>query len=135
MSTLVLYDGVCGFCDTTVQWLLGVDRRAALRFAPLQGPTAAAVRARHPEWPDGLDSIVLVEGEGPSEQVSFHARAVFRICARLGWPWRALGWLTVLPPFLTDPAYRAFARIRYRVFGKLDACRLPRPEERARFLP
>ena len=135
MSTLVLYDGVCGFCDRTVQWLLDVDHSRVLTFAPLQGDTAAAIRTRHPEWPGDLDSIVLVEGSGSDERVSFHTRAVFGICARLGWPWRALGLLRWVPSFVADPFYKAFARVRYRIFGTLDACRMPRPDERARFLP
>jgi predicted DCC family thiol-disulfide oxidoreductase YuxK len=133
--TIVLYDGLCGFCDQTVQWLLDADRRGALRFAALQGETAAAVRARHPEWPENLDSIVLVEGEGATERIALHSRAIFRICSHLGWPWRAAAVLAWIPAVLTDPAYKAFARIRYRIWGRLEACRLPRPEERARFLP
>ncbi|MFN7143631.1 MAG: thiol-disulfide oxidoreductase DCC family protein, partial [Myxococcota bacterium] len=57
---IVLYDGLCGFCDASVQWLLKRDKDAKFRFAALQGETAAQILARHPELPKGLDSIVLV---------------------------------------------------------------------------
>jgi len=135
-SPLVLYDGLCGFCDVSVQWTLAHDPTGVFRFAPLQGPTATAILARHPEVPPDLDSILLVEvGPDGTEAVRWHSSAIFRICAGLDGPWRFLSWLGVLPRPLTDLGYRLFARLRYRVWGRLDACRIPTPTERARFLP
>ncbi len=132
---LVLYDGRCGFCDVSVQWLLEHDPSGQFQFAALEGETAAAVLQRHPLPPD-LDSIVLVETDGDgNERISVHSTAIFRICRRLNGPWRAIAWLGVLPRALTDLGYRLFARHRYRVWGRLDACRLPQPNERSRFLP
>ncbi|MES2641522.1 MAG: DCC1-like thiol-disulfide oxidoreductase family protein [Myxococcota bacterium] len=132
---IVLYDGLCGFCDASVQWILRTDTSARYRFAALQGDTAAAILARHPEIPQGLDSILLVEPDGTGERVSWHSAAIFRLCAGLPGPWRALAWLGFLPRFLTDLGYRAFARIRYLVWGRRESCRIPSPGERARFLP
>ena len=132
---LVLYDGLCGFCDGAVQWLLSRDKAGNLTYAPLQGETAAAVRARHPELPDQLDSIIFVEQDGAHERVYWYSRAAFRIATYLPSPWRALRLLGLIPRFLTDLGYRIVAKARYRIWGRLDACRLPSPEERARFLP
>lgn len=129
---LVLYDGLCGFCDVSVQWLLRHDPAGRLRFAPLQGETAAGILARHPELPSGLDSMVYVEG---GERVSWYSGAAFGILRVLPGAWRALSVFSVLPRWLTDLAYRLFARFRYRVWGRLDACRIPTPADRARFLP
>jgi predicted DCC family thiol-disulfide oxidoreductase YuxK len=131
---LVLYDGFCGFCDRMVRWLLDRDR-GRLAYAPLQGPTAAELRARHPEIPEALETLIYVEtGENGFETVSMRSEAVFRLAAQLAPPWNALAWLRWLPRPLTDLAYRSFARHRYRLFGRLDDCRLPSPEERSRFL-
>lgn len=132
---LLLFDGVCGFCDGAVRWLLAHDPVGRLHFAPLQGETAAALRARHPEIPDDLDTAVLVESLPGGERIHLRARAVVGTLALLGAPWRWLAALRVLPDRWLDAAYRAFAGRRYRWFGRLDACRLPTPEERARFLP
>lgn len=133
---MVLYDGECGFCDLSVQWLLDHDRDARLVFAPLQGPTAAAVKERQPHWPADLDSLVLVDvGRDGRERVAWHSGAVLGICAYLPWPWRLALVLRIVPAPLRDLCYRAFARIRYRVFGRVESCRLPTPGERARFLP
>jgi len=131
---VVLFDGACAFCDAAVRWLVRRDPEARLRFAPLQGETAARLRTRHPEIPDGLATLVYVEGSGPGERVHLRSEAVFRACAAIsGTP----GWVGVaaqLPRAATDLGYRIFARLRYRVFGRLDACRVPGPGERARML-
>lgn len=58
----MLYDGVCGLCSRTVRWLIAHDRDGALRFAPLQGSTTAALRATYPGIPQNLDSVVLIDG-------------------------------------------------------------------------
>jgi predicted DCC family thiol-disulfide oxidoreductase YuxK len=131
---LVLFDGVCGFCDRAVRWLLERDRFEHLHFAPLQGETAAALRRRHPEIPEDVDAIVYVETGASGESVHLRSDAVFRVVAELTGPWRRLAWLRWLPRPLMDWGYRLFARHRYRLFGKLDACSAPLPGERARFV-
>lgn len=131
---LVLFDGVCGFCDRAVVWLLARDRERRLHFAPLQGETAAALRARHPEIPDDIDTLVYVEADASGERVSLRSEAVFRVLAELPRPWRALAGLRWLPRSFTDWAYRVFARNRYRLFGRRDACVVPEAEDRARLI-
>ena len=131
---LVLFDGVCGFCDRAVRWLLERDRFEQLHFAPLQGETAAALRRRHPEIPEDVEAIVYVETDASGERVHLRSDAVFRVAAELAGPWRRLAWLRWLPRSLSDWGYRVFARHRYRLFGKRDACSAPRPDERARFV-
>jgi predicted DCC family thiol-disulfide oxidoreductase YuxK len=131
---IVLYDGLCGFCDASVQWTLQHDPDAVFRFAPLQGEVAQAILARHPEIPPGLDSILLVEPTPDGERVSWRSRAVFRVLARLPGAWRHLAALGTLPAFLTDLGYRFVARVRYLIWGRRDSCRIPTPAERARFL-
>jgi predicted DCC family thiol-disulfide oxidoreductase YuxK len=128
---LVLYDGECGLCDRSVQWLLRHDRQGLLRYAPLQGTTARAFVERT----DAYDTIVFVEkGDDGAVRVSRRSRAAFRIFAQLGGVWRVIGWLRFLPAGLTDLVYRFVAARRIRWFGRVDACRLPDPSVRARFL-
>jgi len=131
---LVLFDGVCGFCDRAVRWLLARDPAGRLRFAPLQGEAAAALRARHPEIPGENDTVVYVETVEGVERVFLRSEAVFRLIAQLDGPWRRLAWLRWIPRSIADLGYRLFARIRYRLFGRLDACPVPSPGERARFV-
>lgn len=127
---IVLYDGVCGLCHRSVRFLIAHDRGGALRFAPLQGETADALRRIHPDLPRGLDSVILVSGG----RVYRRTRAFLEAARHLDRPWRwmyALRWLAVLG----DPLYWLVARLRYRVFGRFDACALPTTDERARLLP
>lgn len=127
---IVLYDGVCGLCSKTVRWLMKRDR-GAFHYAPLQGETAAALRARHPRIPEQLDSVVYVE-DG-----RVHLRSkVFLYAARwLTRPWRWAWYVRWIPAFLLDPFYWVVAKLRYRLFGKFDACTLPTTDERAKLLP
>jgi predicted DCC family thiol-disulfide oxidoreductase YuxK len=132
---LVLYDGVCGLCDRTVQWLLSHDPDGKLHFAPLQGETAAALRGRLPQIPSEVETIVFVEREGEGERVYLRSRAAFHIVRHLPGPVRFLALLRVLPRVVTDLGYRMVARVRYRIWGQLEQCRVPLPGERARFHP
>jgi predicted DCC family thiol-disulfide oxidoreductase YuxK len=131
----VLFDGVCVFCNGAVRWLLARDPHGRLRYAPLQGDTAAALRARHPQIPEALETFVYVEPAADGERVYLRSDALFRVLAQLDTPLRRLAVLRVLPRGLRDALYLAFARMRYRLFGRLDACALPSPEEKERFLP
>jgi predicted DCC family thiol-disulfide oxidoreductase YuxK len=128
---IVLYDGVCGLCDKLVRFLVDRDRERHLRYAPLQGDTAARLRQAHAEIPVDLDTMVFVD-EGV---VYLRSRAFARIARYLPLPWRLGVVLRFVPRFLADAAYGMVARSRYRIFGKVDACGLPTREERQLLLP
>lgn len=130
---VVLFDGVCVMCNGFVRWLMRRDPTARLRFASLQGETAAGVRARHPEVPE-LDTVVYVEASGGGERVFVNSEALVRLFRELDDGWRRLAWIGVLPRWITDPLYRVVVALRYRVFGKFDACPVPSAAERDRFL-
>jgi predicted DCC family thiol-disulfide oxidoreductase YuxK len=128
---IVLYDGVCGLCHRMVRWIMAHDTAGRLHYAPLQGETAARLRAIHPTIPDDLDSVVFVE-EG---RVYLRSRAFVHVSRHLGRPWRWAHLLRWLPAFALDPLYWLIARTRYRVFGKFDSCQVPSAEDRERLLP
>ena len=133
---VVLYDGTCGFCHASVQWMLAHDPDGHFCFAPLQGETAETLRARHPELPTDLDSVLLVEHVGePGERVWWRSHAVFRICSYIGGFWAIPGMLRFLPRFLTDALYMTVARVRHRLAPAPEACQLPTAAQHARFLP
>ena len=134
-APVLLYDGVCGFCDATVQFIIDRDRRREMLFAPLQGEFAAEVLRRHPAL-KGVDSLILVERtEAGAERISTRSEAVVRIGEYLGHGWGIARLLRIVPRFLRDAGYDLFARFRYRLFGRMDSCPIPAPEVRARFLP
>jgi len=132
---LLLFDGVCVFCNDAVRWLMVRDPHARMRFAPLQGDTAAALRARHPEIPPALETLVYVESDAAGERVYLRSAGLFRVLALLDSPWGHAAKLRWLPRRLCDALYLAFARRRYRLFGEALACPIPTPQEAQRFLP
>ncbi|HEU4884873.1 MAG TPA: thiol-disulfide oxidoreductase DCC family protein [Longimicrobium sp.] len=127
---IVLYDGVCGLCDRSVQLILRNDRRGRFRFAALQSAAGRALLEKFGLSPEALDSVVLVEGERAWRR----SRAALRIARRMDAPWPLLWPLMIVPRPVADFFYNLLARNRYRFFGKLDACMIPPPEVRARFL-
>jgi predicted DCC family thiol-disulfide oxidoreductase YuxK len=132
---ILLYDGLCRFCNTSVQMILRHDQRGLMRFAALQSGYGEAVKARHPELRD-VDSMVLVErvsGTG-EERVFMRSNAALRIAAYLGGWWRLLLVFGLMPHAVRDCFYDAFARYRYRLFGKYDRCLVPAADVRSRFL-
>jgi predicted DCC family thiol-disulfide oxidoreductase YuxK len=126
---ILLYDGTCGFCARSVQFLLRHERaRRTLRFATLQGSIGAEVMRARPELA-GFDSLVWYD----APRVLVRSDAVLAAADYLGGAWRLLGDVArVIPRALRDAAYDLVARHRYRIAGR--ACLVPTPAERARFL-
>jgi len=129
-APIVLYDGVCGFCNQSVQLILRNDRHGRFRFAALQSEVGQALLRRHGLPADDLDTFVLVE----DGRAYLRSTGALRVARGMGGAWRLLSVLRIVPRPLRDFAYDLFARNRYRMFGRLDACMLPPPEVRSRFL-
>ena len=135
-NPIILYDGVCGLCNSLVQFLLKHDRQGRLRFASLQSDFAAKVLQRHGFDPKDLDTLHVIENyEQPGERVLQRSDAILRAGRELGSFWSvSAAAANVIPRALRDLVYRFVARNRYRVFGKYDTCMLPEPSQRSRFL-
>jgi predicted DCC family thiol-disulfide oxidoreductase YuxK len=126
---IVIFDGLCHFCDRSVHFILRHDRHGVFRVAPSQSVAAASLLARC-GLPPAPGTIVLIDADGCWTR----STAALRIARRLGLPWSLFAVLLWLPPGVRDPAYAVFARNRLRWFGRRDACRIPTPEEAERFL-
>jgi predicted DCC family thiol-disulfide oxidoreductase YuxK len=136
-TPILLYDGVCGLCDRTVQFILRHDRRGAIRFAPLQNARAQAILRRHGRNPSDLDTMYLVLApESSSERLLARSAAARHVLTLLGGPWSFVALaLRLVPTSWLDAGYeRWIVRNRYRWFGRYDVCVPPRPEWRERFL-
>jgi predicted DCC family thiol-disulfide oxidoreductase YuxK len=148
-NPILLYDGVCGLCNRFVQFTLRHDRKAVFRFANLQSSLAARFLTRHHRDPTVLETVYVVvnpvmanRGSAPSnlsdsdsELLLSRSEAVIFILNELGGVWRTVGSLVrLMPRFIRDFGYNFVARHRYRIFGRHDACPLPSPQDRHRFL-
>jgi len=129
-ALIIYFDGICGFCNAAINFLMKLDAGGKLVYAPLQGETAQRFLPLS-DVKNLKTLIVTLDG-----QIYRRSAAVVRILWQLGGYWSVLGtFLWIIPAPLRDLGYRLFARFRYRLFGTLDACRMPQPGERDRFLP
>lgn len=154
---ILLYDGICGLCNWTVQFVLRRDEAGIFRFAALQGELAKRILARHGADAGALAAVVVVvDFDEAEERLLSGSDAAIFILRHLGagergsgrrqgssgatagrgaWLWRtAGGLLNIVPRGLREWGYGVVARHRYRIFGKYDSCPVPSEETRSRFL-
>jgi predicted DCC family thiol-disulfide oxidoreductase YuxK len=140
---ILLYDGVCGLCNRTVQFVLKRDSCGVFLFAALQSRFAQQILIRHHVNPSELDTFYIVTGFDPAraadvpQNETLLARsdaAIFVLRELSGlWGW-AGNFFRIVPRVLRDWAYNVVARRRYWIFGKYDSCPLPSAATRERFL-
>jgi predicted DCC family thiol-disulfide oxidoreductase YuxK len=128
-GSVILFDGVCNFCNGAVNFVIAHDAGQQFRFASLQSDYAQKLLLKHHFPQHQLDTVVLIEN-GILFQKS---TAALRIARRLrGWGW--LYGLRRLPVGFRDFVYDLIAKYRYQIFGKANTCRLPSAQEKALFL-
>ena len=129
-SFIILFDGVCNLCNTSVQFIIRHDRHHVFKFASLQSDYAQKLRSRS-IIPSGIYSIILQK-----ETILLReADAVLEISKYLGWNWMLLGRIvSIFPRSFRNKMYRIVAKNRYRWFGKKEQCMIPTPDIKNRFL-
>ena len=117
-------------CSGSVQFVIRHDHAGVFKFAPVQSVAGRELLQRHGIDPDAVNTFLLVENDEASDR----SDAALRIAMRFAWPWRALTVFRVIPRPLRDACYDFIARHRYQWFGKREACMVPTPALRERFL-
>ncbi|CRX39455.1 thiol-disulfide oxidoreductase DCC family protein [Estrella lausannensis] len=131
---LIFYDGTCGFCDLSVQFVMRHDKKKKFFFAPLQGKTAEKFLRGLPQEIRGLDSVILIEDfQGNDEKIHTLGKAAFRVLWLLGGGFALPGLISFLPSCLYNFGYRFIARRRHYFGGKIS-CVVP-DKKSGRFLP
>lgn len=127
-ENVIFFDGVCGLCNGFVDFIMSVDKKNQFRFSPLQSEYAQ--KTLPPEMTANLDSVVFLK-DGKTYRKS---QAVIKVLEGLGGIWSLAKVGRYLPEEMLNSAYDLVAQNRYKVFGKKETCRLPTPDERARFI-
>ena len=127
---VIVFDAMCVLCSGNAQFVLGHDRRGHFRLASMQSEAGAALMRRFGIDSGDPETMIVVEGG----RMIRDSDAVLAIARGLGWPWRALGVLALVPRAWRDAGYRWIAQRRYRLFGRRETCWLPTPEQRERLL-
>lgn len=129
-STILFYDGVCHFCDGTVQFILRNDKKQKFRFCALQSELGKQILEKHGFTTDSMDTIVMLH----QGTILTESTAVLTTLKILGGLFGLAYGFMVVPKFIRDAFYRLIARNRYRLFGKKEACRIPDASQKAQFL-
>jgi predicted DCC family thiol-disulfide oxidoreductase YuxK len=126
----ILFDGVCNFCNASINFMIDKDIKGIFKFAALQSEVGQELLKKFRLKTSDFDSIVAIEGD----KVYQKSDAALEIARKMDGIWRIFYAFKIIPAFLRNPIYDLIARNRYRFFGRTDACRIPTPELKARFL-
>lgn len=117
-NQIVLFDGICNLCNSTVDFLMKQDRNKLFTFIPLQS-VEGQILIKKCKIPVDLDSVVFIQ----SSRVFFELDAIIEIAGLLNYPWK-LGVIgRIIPKKIRDALYRTISKNRYRWFGKRQTCR------------
>ncbi len=128
--SIIFFDGVCNLCNASIDFIMKRDQSNHFLVGALQDDFSKKVLSNYQVKENYLDSLVLLE-EG---KIFYKSTAALRIARNLSGLWPIFYPLIIIPKWLRDPVYDWIGRNRYRWFGKKNTCRLPTPEDRAKFL-
>ena len=127
---IVIFDGVCNFCNGSVNFIIKRDPRALFAFTPRQHRCGQSLIQEYKVPELAADAILLIK----NGQCYLRTDAVLEITRDLSGLWFLLGVFKIVPRPLRDYFYNLFARNRYRLFGKRDSCMIPAADVRSRFI-
>lgn len=127
---IILFDGICNFCNAMVNFIIRHDKKNVFRFATLQSQAGKSLLSRHQiDW-KANDSFVVIEKDKAYQK----SNASLRLYNKLPWYWKWTQVFWIVPKFLRDGVYNIIARNRYKWFGKKEECMIPTPDIKSRFL-
>ncbi|MFN2744061.1 MULTISPECIES: thiol-disulfide oxidoreductase DCC family protein [Bacillus] len=127
---IVLFDGICNFCDGAVQFIIKHDPKGLFSFASLQSDIGGELLKNHQLPTDHFDSFILID----NGRIYQKSAAALRVLKNLSGPWKAAAVFLIVPRPLRDAVYSLIAKNRYKWFGQKNECTIPGPEIRKRFL-
>ena len=129
MERIVLFDGVCNYCNTMVNFTIRHDPEKKFRFATLQSDIGKKLLTAH-RIGNEVDSVILIE----DGKAFIHSTAGLRIARNLNGIYSLSYVFILVPAFIRDWAYKLFAKYRYRLLGRTETCMIPTPDVKERFL-
>ena len=127
---VILFDGICNFCNSSVNFIIKRDNKNRFMFASLQSESGRKLLNHFGLDSENLKTIILTVGEKYYTKTT----AALKIAKELRGAWKLFYVFIIVPPFIRDIFYNMISKYRYRWFGKRNACRIPSPEEKEKFL-
>lgn len=129
-QSIILFDGVCNLCNASVSFVIERDKKNVFQFASLQSSFGQEVLKKHQLSASDFDSMILLQ----DEIIYQRSDAALRISKELSGAWKLLYGFIIVPRFIRNAVYNFVARNRYKWFGKQEACMIPTPELKAKFI-
>ncbi|MCQ6280391.1 thiol-disulfide oxidoreductase DCC family protein [Bacillus sp. EB600] len=126
---IILFDGECNLCNSSVQFIINKDPDGYFQFASLQGKTGQKLLKKCTIYHE-IDSIVLIE----NDRFYIKSSAALKICKKLKGIWKLCSIFEIIPPFIRDCFYDIVAKNRYKWFGRKESCMVPTLTVKKRFL-
>ena len=130
-NKLILFDGVCNLCNSSVQYVIKRDKKDVFRFATLQSDIGKRIIEEFKIDTSKTDSILLYSKDNG---LSSKSSAALKIGSGLGFPYNILAVFFIIPPFIRNWVYDYVAKNRYKWYGKKEHCMIPTPELESKFL-
>jgi len=127
---VILFDGVCNFCNAGINFIIRQDKKKIFRFAALQSDAGQNILKQYNLSTENFESFMLID----AGKVYHKSTAGLRVYGKLPWYWKWTQIFWIAPKFIRDAVYDFLARNRYKWFGKKDECMVPTPEIKNRFL-
>ena len=127
---VILFDGVCNFCNGFVQFVIKRDPQAQFKFAALQSDAAKELLIANNIHLTDLKTVIFIA----NNKVFTQSDAALQIVKYLGGAWPMARVLIIIPKFIRNGVYRFIAKNRYRWFGKTNQCMIPNSAIKSRFL-
>jgi len=127
---IVLFDGVCNLCNGAVQFIIRHDKKNIFMFASLQSEVGRKILEQYNFPLDEFNSFILIE----NNKAYTRSTGALRVAKKLNGLWPLLYGFIIIPKFIRDSIYNWVAGNRYKWFGKKDACMIPTPELKTKFL-
>ncbi len=128
---LILFDGVCNLCNSSVVYVIKRDKKDKFRFAPLQSEVGKEIIKKYNIDTTKTDSILLYSAENG---LSYKSTAALKIATGLGFPQSMMAIFFIIPSFIRNWVYDFIAKNRYKWYGKKESCMIPTPELKSKFL-
>jgi predicted DCC family thiol-disulfide oxidoreductase YuxK len=129
-NTIILFDGVCNFCNGAVNFVIQRDKKSLIKFAPLQSDVGRQLLKQYNLPVNTFNSFIFIEDGKAYTQ----STAALKVCKYLTAWWPLFYGFIIVPKFIRDGIYKWIAKNRYKWFGKKEQCMIPTPEIRDRFL-
>lgn len=127
---VVLFDGVCNLCNSSVNWIIDHDKKNEFRFASLQSEYGQRMVQQYNISGNYMDTVVLIK----NDRAYLRSAAVLQVLRGIGGIYSLAMVFYIFPAFIRDVVYNFIAKNRYRWFGKQESCRIPTPELKAKFI-